>query len=369
MLRALFVDDDPEMLASIRMRARRHRARWTIKAASGGEAALRLLESESFDVVLTDLSMPHVGGGEVLRQARGLRPSAIRMVLSGRADRWLAKDAFNAHQVFTKPAELDDVLARAETALQARSELSLSEIVNVTSGVGVPPSPRVFATLHAALVSPNYEIESVARIVEQDLGLTSRVLQLASSSALGPRRSVSSVRSAVVVLGQTALEHLVLLEEALAPSPRRGGVDLRAHAMLVGRIATALLPRSSDCFVAGVLHNLGHLICDEPDGPGGRHPLLGSYLAALWGFPPNVVTASREHHDPPGDATSLSAVVWAADHVARMGAAALTDGTFEERYGAAVAASWLDASAPFMGAMQIPRGPQESRAINEKRRY
>lgn len=355
--RALVVDDDAELLASIGVRGRRHRKSWTFVLASSGAAALERLAAEPFDVVLTDLSMPGVGGVEVLACARAASPTALRFVLSGRADRWLARDAANAHQVFIKPADLDEILARAETVLGARLALSPAEIASVTSGVGVPPSPRIFASLHAALAAPDYKIEEIARIVEQDLGLTSRVLQLASSSALGPRRTVSSVRSAVVVLGQHALEHLVLLEEVVAPSPQPAERDLREHALLVGRIALALQPTDRRGFVAGVLHDLGHRVCDEADDASGRHGLLGSYLAALWGFPPSIVGAIRDHHaPPPASPPTLSCIVWAADQVADHGASAFDDGRADALVGPELAAAWRDAALRFLNQSKSTTG-------------
>lgn len=347
--RALIVDDDAEVLASMHLRGRRHRSSWAFVPASSGTAAIDRLTEEPFDLVLTDLTMPGVSGAEVLARARAERPAALRFVLSGRADRSLLRDAANAHQVFTKPADLDEVVARAELALKARASLTPEEIDCVTSGAGVPPSPRIFATLHAALATPEYKIDAIARIVEQDLALTSRVLQLASSSALGPRRTVSSVRSAVIALGKCALEHLVLVEEAITPPTRLGGSDLRAHALLVGRIALALEPNDRRGFVAGVLHDLGHRVCEEVDEPGGRHALLGSYLAAIWGFPPAIVEAIRDHHTPPVDRPpTLSGIVWAADRIADFGASALEDGSIEAAFGAEVALAWRAAGLSFL---------------------
>ncbi|MFO0612805.1 MAG: HDOD domain-containing protein [Polyangiaceae bacterium] len=347
--RVLLVDDDAEILSSLLLRGRRHRERWSFVGAPSGAAAIGRLEAERFDVVLTDLRMPGLGGEEVLGRARALQPKAMRLVLSGRADRWLARDAVNAHQVFTKPADLDDVLRRAELALVSRTGLTEDEVEALTSGVGVPPSPRVFASLHAALASPDYRIESVARIVEQDLALTSRVLKLASSSALGPRRTVSSVRSAVFVLGQDALEQLVLLEEAMPSSQRNGEGHLRDHALLVGRLAVALDPGTREGFVAGVLHDLGHRVCDERDEAGGRHTVLGSYLAALWGFPASIVEAIQRHHDPPRGTTPppLATLVWAADQLADRGSAALEGDGLVELVGSDLARTWREAGARF----------------------
>ena len=324
--RALVVDDDPEMLASLLMRGRKHRQSWTFVSAQGGQAALEKLRNDKFDLLLTDLTMPGTSGGTVLSTAREVAPETARFVLSGRSDRWMAKEASAAHQIFTKPADLDEVLGQAESVIKARAFLDSSEIRAVTSGEGAPPSPRIFAALRAALSEPDYDLNSVARIVEQDMTVMGRVLQLASSSALGPRRKVASVREAVVALGKDAIEQLVLLEELMGAQPAQERDALRDHALLVGRFASALMPECQESFVAGVLHDVGHLMCSEPDTARGRHGYLGSYAAALWGFPINVVDAIREHHRPPwGKQANLSSALWLADRIADNGPSALED--------------------------------------------
>ncbi|MBL8742520.1 MAG: HDOD domain-containing protein [Myxococcales bacterium] len=348
----LVADDDPELLASTAMRARRHRHRWQLTTALGGQAAIDRLTDEPFDLLITDLSMPRVGGGQVLSAAKELRPSMVRFVLSGRADRSMAKDGSTAHQVFAKPSDLDELLKRADLALDARRLLSPEEVALVTSGAIVPPSPKIFAALHAALNLADYEPRFVAKIVEQDMRLTTRLLQLASSSGLGPRRKVSSVRSAVVALGHDAIEQLVLLEEVMTPTKAVTASNLRDHSFLVGGIAAALEPRIADCFVAGVLHDVGHLLCSEQDEPGGRHPLLGSYLAALWGFSALVVEAIRDHHAVhTASEPTLPSVLAFADRVAFLGAAAFDDGA-TRRLGLDTAERWRRASERFFEKQQ-----------------
>jgi HD-like signal output (HDOD) protein/ActR/RegA family two-component response regulator len=321
----LVIDDDPEVLASVGARARRFRHTWETTLASGGEEAVALLGKHPFDLVTTDLSMPRVGGGAVLEATRRLCPGALRFVLSGRVDRSLAKDAALAHQIFTKPADLAELLARAELALSLRGTLPRDAVLRVTSGERVPPSPQVFAALHAALRLDDYEPRRVAGIVEQDIAVTSRVLQLASSSALGPRRKVTSVRSAIVALGRDAIEQLVLLEEVLGAPQSASPAGLREHALAVARVAARLEPGREGTFLAAILHDVGHLLCQESDDQPELHPGLGAYLAALWGFSEEVVTAISDHHGPasdPGTRPSLATVIHVADRVAGAGARA-----------------------------------------------
>jgi HD-like signal output (HDOD) protein/ActR/RegA family two-component response regulator len=343
----LLVDDDPELLASMVARARRFRFTWETTLARGGQEALALLAKHTFDLVTTDLSMPRVGGGEVLEATRRLCPAALRFVLSGRVDRRLAKDAALAHQIFTKPADLAEILARAELALALRGTLPSESVVRITSGDGVPPSPRVFSALHEALQLDDYEPRRVAGIVEQDIAVTSRVLQLASSSALGPRRKVTSVRSAIVALGRDAIEQLVLLEEVLGAPSAGAPEGLRDHALAVGSIAARLEPGREGTFLAAVLHDVGHLLCDEGDEQPVLHPVLGAYLAALWGFSEEVVNAIAGHHGParcaPGARPSLGATVHVADRVAA--GFSFERDALVELVGEATAARWSAALA------------------------
>jgi HD-like signal output (HDOD) protein len=103
------------------------------------------------------------------------------------------------------------------------------------------------------------------------------------------------------------------------------------------------MPECQESFVAGVLHDVGHLMCNEPDAAGGRHGYLGSYAAALWGFPVNVVDAIREHHRPPwGKQASLGSALWFADRIADSGQSALDDPSLETRFDPGLTLRWRE---------------------------
>lgn len=71
MPRVLLVDDAEDVHALFRAIVRRsRRADLEIISALDGQQALDLLAAESFDLVLTDLNMPRMGGGEMLDRMR-----------------------------------------------------------------------------------------------------------------------------------------------------------------------------------------------------------------------------------------------------------------------------------------------------------
>lgn len=86
----LFVDDEPNVL---RAYSRNLRREFDVTSALSGAEALALMEAAEIDfaVVVSDMQMPGMNGVEFLRQAKGLRPDTVRMMLTGNADQHTAK--------------------------------------------------------------------------------------------------------------------------------------------------------------------------------------------------------------------------------------------------------------------------------------
>ena len=85
----LFVDDDPFILDALRRQLRRYRNEWDVEFASGGSAALELMEQQSFDIVISDMRMPEMDGAELLTEVMRRHPRTVRIVLSGQSEREL----------------------------------------------------------------------------------------------------------------------------------------------------------------------------------------------------------------------------------------------------------------------------------------
>jgi DNA-binding NtrC family response regulator len=112
----LLVDDEPEILFSLRGLLRHD---FEVHTAQGGAEALAILRQNPVHVIMTDQRMPEMTGVELLRQARGELPEAIRIVFTGYADIKAVVDAINQGQIYrylTKPwdpEELVEVLRQA----------------------------------------------------------------------------------------------------------------------------------------------------------------------------------------------------------------------------------------------------------------
>lgn len=115
----LLVDDDADVLATL---TRSFRKGYKTLSASGGQAALDILNSQSVDLIICDQRMPVVGGVEVLTHARNVQPQAIRILLTGYTDVDSLLACVNDAHIYkyvTKPWIPDDLNFTVVRALES----------------------------------------------------------------------------------------------------------------------------------------------------------------------------------------------------------------------------------------------------------
>ena len=67
---------------------------------ASGQQAIEILEKDDVELILTDQRMPGMSGDLFLREARRLKPDAIRMLFTGYADIQAVISAVNEGQIF-----------------------------------------------------------------------------------------------------------------------------------------------------------------------------------------------------------------------------------------------------------------------------
>lgn len=115
--RVLLVDDDERVARAVGRWLALHDFEVTI-VLSPLLVGERLLES-SFDIVISDYSMPWMSGVQVLRQARALAGRAVRCLVSGALPELTAEVLASIEPVllFEKPMQLDVFVRALEGAL------------------------------------------------------------------------------------------------------------------------------------------------------------------------------------------------------------------------------------------------------------
>ena len=333
MMRVLFVDDDPRLLASLRRLLFAHEEIEASFAGDGPEA-LAMLAQQEHDIVVADMRMPGMDGVQLLEQVRERHPRTVRIVLSGHSEQEMVMRTVRlAHQYLSKPCsfeELCDTLVRVYTLREVFTDETVKEAV--TSMETLPVLPQVYEEIMSELRRDGCSLSAMGRIVSRDVTLTAGLLKVVNSSFFGLRRTITSPEQAVTYLGTDILRGLILYNNLFSTfdQGRHPGFSfdrLWAHSLTTARFTKAICeverkPVSPDeAFNAGLLHDVGKLVLADKLAPryaqaldmvradhitvwnaekavlGVSHAELGGYLLGLWGFPESLVKAVWGHHE------------------------------------------------------------------------
>jgi len=350
MMRLLFVDDDPRVLDGLRQSLRTKRKLWEMVFAVGPTVALERLAEGPFDAVISDMRMPILDGAGLLKRVQELQPQALRIVLSGQMDEFAAvRAAAVAHRFLVKPCDSEMLIATLSAALDLRAQLNSDEMRECIGGMtGLPSLPRSCAELNLALEREDAGIATIAKIVEGDVGMAAKLLQLVNSAFFGLSRRIVNIEQAVSYLGTGVVRSLVIgnafFEQLLGGDVQLLEAELR-HSVLAAKYAKAfeLGGSAKDIAVtAAFLHNVGRLalISKLPDEYnanreyakqhgltieeaertrlGVTHSAVGAHLLGLWGLPREVIEAVGSPATPVSELRVLdaSAVVRLTDILA-----------------------------------------------------
>lgn len=108
-IRILVVDDEPSICTFIRQLLTTHD--YQVEVAHDCASALILLKEETFQFVLTDLTLPDAGGYSILDQARQDNPNVIAIVMSGyNIESYSTLSQHKVDDYITKPFSIDELL-------------------------------------------------------------------------------------------------------------------------------------------------------------------------------------------------------------------------------------------------------------------
>lgn len=124
--RIMVVDDEPQLRKALRSTL--STLGFVVADAESGEAALELVRTEKFDLILLDVNLPGLSGLETCRAIRARSEVGILMLtVRDRAeDKIEALDA-GADGYVTKPFNVNELLARVRTTLRRSSSSALGE--------------------------------------------------------------------------------------------------------------------------------------------------------------------------------------------------------------------------------------------------
>lgn len=118
--RLLIVEDEPLLRVSISDALRKEG--WYVDVAEDGVAGLASVEHGLYDVVLTDLVMPRMGGLELLRRIKAIQPDTTVVIITahGSVERAVEAMREGAVDFITKPFSVAQLLVRLDNVCSVR---------------------------------------------------------------------------------------------------------------------------------------------------------------------------------------------------------------------------------------------------------
>ena len=119
--RILVVDDDPMVLFVYHDTLKDLGDEYEIVTTPSGLKALDEIKDKPFDLIITDLNMPDLGGVELTEAIRQASPDTTVVWITAYGCHRFSTDAarLEIHRCYDKPLEVDEILEVAREALEA----------------------------------------------------------------------------------------------------------------------------------------------------------------------------------------------------------------------------------------------------------
>lgn len=235
--------------------------------------------------------------------------------------------------------------------------LNADQIKQILHGISIPPQPQILVDLQMEQVMPDPDINQIAKLISQDVGLSGTVLKVVNSPFFGLTNRISSVQQAVNLIGISSVVNIVngisikseMSDETIVSMNRFWDTAMDI-AMTASAIAKQVGFRNPDeAYALGLFHNAGiplmmnrfddylqgmeesyasqgsRIIDVENRKYSSNHAVIGYYTAKSWNLPTHLCNAIAEHHDTArifsdtknadNDKKTLLAILKMAEHI------------------------------------------------------
>ncbi len=239
----LFVDDEPDIVDSLRRLFRREH---TVMTATSGNEAIELLKQHRVDLIISDQRMPGMTGDQMLSIARQLQPDAVRILLTGYSDLEALVKCVNEASVYkylTKPWEPEDLRLTVTRALEHQQT---NRVLHKTVVAYERFVPQQF--LHLLDIDSIIDIKLGDQAERKMTILFSDIRDFTTlSERMTPRENFNFINSYLKRMEPVIEQH-------------RGFID-----KYIGDAIMALFPGNADDALSGAIAMLGQLLTYNQD--------------------------------------------------------------------------------------------------------
>jgi len=283
--RLLIVDDEEAVLIALREALAREG--YDVITCSDPLQAVKLVETQSFSVIITDHQMPNLTGLELLSQVKEIQPDATRILVTAVLSLNTVIDAINKGEIYRfviKPWLREELLATVRNAVQRYELLGKNKV------------------LQAAAIAVNEKLSKLNKALEEQV-----------SRVADQNRELEGLNTALQRNLQHSVELCLRTMETFYPT--LGSQARRVYELCKPMAKTLSLPpeKRQSLEVAAWLHDIGlvgvprQLIRRWQHNPQElndaerdlihHHPILGQELAAFGQELAGVGETIRAHHE------------------------------------------------------------------------
>lgn len=237
------------------------------------------------------------------------------------------------------------------------AELSEEQIHKILQGISIPPQPQIMVDLQMEQVMPDPDIQRIAELISQDVGLAGTVLKVVNSPFYGLANEISSVQQAVKILGLNSVINIVngiSIKSSMSDETIKTLTRFWDTAMDVAMTSATLAKKvgynyPDNAYTLGLFHNVGvpllmarydnyvsimeesysgqneRIVDFENQQLNTNHAVIGYYTAKSWNLPKLLCDIIAEHHnvrrtlekssgqDP--DKMTLTCILKMAEHI------------------------------------------------------
>lgn len=219
--------------------------------------------------------------------------------------------------------------------------------------------PMIYTRINEVVDQRSSSMAAIGSIIQEDTGLSARILRLANSAFYGSPSQIGTIEKALTIIGLKPMRDLALATSMMQifkdiPEDVINMKSFWEHSIACGVTARVLAirqrqPNAESYFLGGILHDIGQLILLqqipqqikyllklgerqnslivelERKELGFDHASLGGRLLRMWKLPAFLISMVAAHHNPSSAAQlkKAAAVIHFADilaHTLKMGA-------------------------------------------------
>ncbi|MCP2075069.1 UNVERIFIED_ORG: HD-like signal output (HDOD) protein [Pseudomonas lini] len=210
-------------------------------------------------------------------------------------------------------------------------ELSAEQIQQSLQGISVPPQPQIMVDLQMEQYMPDPDLETIAKLISHDPGLSGALLKIVNSPYYGLRNKITSIQRAVNLLGSRSIINLInaqsikgeLHDDAIVTLNRFWDTAQDVAMTCLTLAKRVGLENGDEAYALGLFHDCGvplmlkqfptymgvleeayanasaecRVVDTENRVFNTNHAVVGYYTSKSWRLPDHVSQAIANHHN------------------------------------------------------------------------